>query len=176
MAQIEKRWRREGRTDAYRELEHPADLFLEIYGGNPPELLENALFAFYDHVAEIQGFDTRRELTLRVREPSLGGALRSLMSEALYFFDTERFVAVGGEVEIEPAAASTGERSAPASWTAAVDPIAASDWQVVARLWGENADRDRHILLSEVKAVTYHRLAVERAADGGWRATVLLDV
>ena len=48
--------------------------------------------------------------------------------------------------------------------------------QVTARLDGETLDRERHTLLSEVKAVTYHQLTVERVPEGGWRASVLFDV
>ena len=65
------------RAAAYAELEHPSDLFLEIHGRDLPDLFENALFAFYDQIARIEGFEARRELTLSVREPGLDEALRS---------------------------------------------------------------------------------------------------
>lgn len=48
--------------------------------------------------------------------------------------------------------------------------------QVRAELWGESLDRERHELLAEVKAVTYHRLQAEAHPAGSWRAAVLLDV
>ena len=48
--------------------------------------------------------------------------------------------------------------------------------KAVARLWGENATARRHTLATEIKAVTYHRLAVERRPDGTYLATVLFDV
>ena len=48
--------------------------------------------------------------------------------------------------------------------------------QVTAHLHGETIDKRRHTLLTEVKAVTYHRLTVDRTPEGGWRATVLFDV
>jgi len=47
---------------------------------------------------------------------------------------------------------------------------------VTAHLDGETLDRRRHTLLTEVKAVTYHQLAVETVPEGGWRATLLFDV
>ncbi len=53
---------------------------------------------------------------------------------------------------------------------------AAQDLRATARLWGESADRSRHALLAEVKAVTYHQLTASRTPEGGWRATVLFDV
>ncbi len=155
MAEPLERWDPLRRAEAYSELEHPSDLFLEIHGRDLPELFENGLFAFYDQVAQIEEVAARRELTLRVREPGLDEALRSLLAEALYRFDTEGFVAAGGEVTVE--------RLPPARWC------------LLARLWGDNADRERHTLLREVKAVTYHCLTVGESG-GGWKATVLLDI
>jgi SHS2 domain-containing protein len=171
MAENYKRWGPEHRASAYRELEHPTDLFLEIHGRDPRELIENALFAFYDQISELEGFEPRRELTLEASGGRLEDALRALLSEALFYFDTEGFVGVGGEVTVEDGIEGTGSRAASTSPVA----CAGSGWRLWARVWGENADRKRHTLHHEVKAVTYHRLAVERSADG-FTATVLLDL
>jgi SHS2 domain-containing protein len=46
---------------------------------------------------------------------------------------------------------------------------------LTARGWGEPLDANRHHLGSEVKAVTYHQLAVTQSADG-WSAQVILDI
>src|SRR5213083_2795062 len=45
------------------------------------------------------------------------------------------------------------------------------------RAWGagERVDRGRHRLYTEVKGVTYHRLALRETA-GGWWARIILDV
>lgn len=40
---------------------------------------------------------------------------------------------------------------------------------------GERMDPARHVILRQVKAVTYHALAV-REENGGWRASVVLDL
>ena len=53
------------------------------------------LFALYDQIAEIEGFEPRRAQTLEAGGAGLDEALRSLLSEALYRFDTEGFVARG---------------------------------------------------------------------------------
>jgi SHS2 domain-containing protein len=150
-------WKSRDPAGVYAELEHPADLFLEIAGDDLPALFENALFALYDQVAVLAGFEPRSNLTIVVREPSAADALRALLVEALYRLETERFVAVEAEVTVQ-AAAGVG------------------DLTVTARLWGEKADKLRHILMTEVKAVTYHQLTAARTSDGDWRATVLFDV
>jgi ATP-dependent Lon protease len=140
----------------YAELDHPADLFLEIWGLDLPRLFENALFALYDHLAELEGFKESEQVTVEAEAPTLPEALRTLLSEALYRFSTDGFVAAKAEVTVDTQDSGT--------------------IRATARLSGERADRMRHTLLTEVKAVTYHQLSVEPTPEGGWRATVLLDV
>ncbi len=48
-------------------------------------------------------------------------------------------------------------------------------WIVDGTVEGEAIDPSRHRLSADVKAVTLHRLDVRRV-DGGWEATVVLDV
>lgn len=155
MMESYERWVAARRLEAYTELQHPSDLFLEIRGQDVPVLVENALFALYDNIAEIEGFEPRRLLALETGGASLDEALRALLAEALYRFETEGFVAADGEVTV------SGEPEGP--------------WTLCACLWGEDADKGRHALLREIKAVTYHQLSVTRT-DTGWRATVLLDL
>lgn len=155
-ADNEERWDRGGRDLAYAELDHPADILLEVYGDDLPALLENALFALYDQVAELEGFRLTNRRHLRVHGEDPPEVLRALLSEALYLFESEGFVAAAGSVETE---------EQPDGWI-----------EARADLSGEKLDRERHRVFAEVKAVTYHKLSAERLPDGRWRATVLLDV
>ena len=127
---------------AYAELEHPADLFLEIRGRDLHDLFENALFALYAQVADLEGFEPRQAQTLEVTGAGLDEALRTLLSEALYRFETGR---LRGSRH-----ARSGGRAASAETSAL-----ASD---SARLWGETATERGTLCSAEVKAVTYHRL------------------
>ncbi len=43
------------------------------------------------------------------------------------------------------------------------------------KLTGEQFDRRRHLMLTELKAVTYHQLNVERA-DSVWKARIVFDI
>jgi SHS2 domain-containing protein len=81
MPEEPKRWDAQRRARAYTELEHPSDLFLEIYGQDPADLLESGLMAFYDHIAEPDGFEPRRQLTLEARGAALDDTLRALLAE-----------------------------------------------------------------------------------------------
>ena len=50
-----------------------------------------------------------------------------------------------------------------------------TDMGLSAEVWGEAVDRARHMIVSHVKAVTYHQLYVGRTASG-WEARVVVDV
>ena len=156
MVKARKNWAPRDRDEAYAELDHPADLFLEVRGGDLPTLFANALFALYDQLAGLDGFEARCEWTVTVQAPCLAEALRALLAEALYRFETRRSCRDRSRGD------STNDRD--------------EDVHAVAELHGDKVDRRHHMLLTEVKAVTYHRLAVDAAPGGGWRATVLLDV
>ena len=151
-----ERWDLTGRSRAYAELDHPADIFIEVYGRDLPQLFENGLFAFYDQIAAIDGFDTAVKRTISAKEATPADTFRALLSEALYKFESERFVAAVATVQ--------------------VNTLSGGQVEAIAHLGGEIADRERHVLCAEVKAITYHQLTVEQMPDGGWQATVLFDV
>ena len=75
------------------------------------------------------------------------------------------------DVDLETAAAGNDTAGSGSGADAAT-----ADVGVSARLRGEDADKRRHTLLTEIKAVTFHRLSAAQAPDGTWRATVLLDI
>jgi len=173
MRQAPVSWASRPREGVYEELEHPADLFLLISGSDLPTLFENALFALYDQMVVLSGFEARREIVIDAREASLAEALRALLVEALYRFAVDGFVAVGAEVDVDLETAAAGNDTAGSGSGA---DAATADVGVSARLRGEDADKRRHTLLTEIKAVTFHRLSAAQAPDGTWRATVLLDI
>jgi SHS2 domain-containing protein len=140
----------------YAALDHPADLFLEIRGPDVPSLFSNALFALYDQMAALDGFQRREHMAIEAEGADLAETLRALLAEALYHFADKGFVATESTVAIEETENGTV--------------------RAIARLHGERLDRLRHTLLSEVKAVTYHRLSAGPTPGGDWRATVLLDI
>ncbi|QJX00473.1 archease [Frigoriglobus tundricola] len=53
--------------------------------------------------------------------------------------------------------------------------VKVGDSGLMASLWGETYDPERHALAHEVKAITYHELKVVEHA-GGWLAEVIVDI
>jgi SHS2 domain-containing protein len=56
-----------------------------------------------------------------------------------------------------------------------VEATHADETSITAKLLGQPYDPARHQIHTEVKAVTYHLLKIEKTHDG-WRGTVILDL
>ena len=143
-------------SGVFTELDHAADLFLEVHGRDLDGLFENALYAFYSEAVDLGLVTGREKSTIRIREGSLDAALRSLLAEALYRLDADSFAAASARVKVLRENGDT--------------------IRVTATLWGGSLVETSGARLTEIKAVTYHRLAVSQIPGGGWKATVLFDV
>jgi SHS2 domain-containing protein len=149
-------WAARDMSGAYEEREHAADLWLMVYGNGLPVLFEHALYALYSHLVDIAEVLPLRSWQLNTSGADAAEAVRAMLAEALYRFDAESLIGATARVEVR---AETG-----------------SGLEVKATAWGETFDPERHSALCEIKAVTYHQLAVEQDMEHGWRASILLDV
>jgi SHS2 domain-containing protein len=136
----------------YREHEHAADIFVEVRGRDLAELYEHGLYALYANLAELGGVRAAAQVSLTAQGADPAETLRALLGEALYQFENTGFLAGSAKVE------------------------EAQPQSVRALLEGETLDRTRHVLLGEIKAVTYHQLWAGQGADGVWAAKFILDV
>ncbi len=101
--------------------------------------------------AELQ---PRERRVVHVENDVLDMALLNFLEELVYYKDAEGlFLRVTGVQVVQ----SDGR------------------WVVDSTVEGEAIDPSRHRLSADVKAVTVHRLGVRRV-NGGWEATVVLDV
>ena len=96
----------------------------------------------------------REQRVIRVENAALDLALLNFLEELVYHKDTEQLLLRIDHVHVEPQA---------------------DRWVVDATARGEPIDPTRHELSADVKAVTLHRLNVQRT-DGEWQATVVLDI
>jgi len=144
-------------TPPYRYLEEiaTADVAFEAWGATPEETFLAAADATLNTMVEEIGTVApleRRVFSLAAE--SLDLLLFELLQELVYHKDAERLLLRVRDLRIE----ETG-----------------SGYRLHANAIGETIDRGRHPLLADVKAVTLHRLSVEKTPSG-WRAVVVLDV
>jgi len=140
----------------FRSFDHTADVGIEVRGESLPDLLETAAQAVFSLAIEDGPTAVEVEQEIGV-EP--GPGLQSLedvfvawLQELLFRFDTE------GLVPLEFHFAKAGPR------------------RIRARVGFGRFDPKRHRAATEVKAVTYHELAVREEAGGAWSARFILDV
>ena len=144
-------------TSRYRYLEGiaTADVAFEARGATAEETFLAAADATLNTMVEEIGTVApveRRVFSLAA--DSLDLLLFELLQELVYRKDAERLLLRVRDLRIEEAG---------------------SGYRLDADTTGETIDSRRHSLLADVKAVTLHRLVVERTPDG-WRAVVVLDV
>ncbi|MDX1622798.1 MAG: archease [Gemmatimonadota bacterium] len=139
---------------SYEEIDHTADLGLDLRGPDPAAVLEAARRGLLRVLmGEEPDGEPEEERRVELSEPTRPDLLKAWCEWIYRLLEEERFVALGSEFEsTEP------ERFR-------------------ARLEGVVLPADRVASASELKAVTYHQLSFEREEEGGgWRARVIFDV
>jgi SHS2 domain-containing protein len=129
-------------------IEHEADMGLEIYGKNLAELFMHAGAALFSLITDPETIEARftRKITMDNEE----GALVVFLNELLYLWDTERFL--------------------PCTFTVLEK---AGRFDIV--MSGEAFDPGKHPVYKEIKAVTYHKFAIQQE-NNLLKATIFLDI
>jgi SHS2 domain-containing protein len=136
---------------AFREIEHTADLGIEVDGVDLPALFACAGEALFGLIADSATIEERESITLSAVGDGPEELLHAWLRELLAQFNISGFVAKRCEVR-----SITNDR---------VDGI----------IMGEKLDLARHGFRTEIKGVTYHDFKVWQE-DGEWRARVIFDV
>jgi Uncharacterized conserved protein len=142
----------------YKFFDHTADIGVEISGRTKKELFANAASALFDVLIENNDKKSKTakrvkkfQKTLTVDGADVEDLLINYLRELLYQFNGEKFITVRCEI------------------------IQFSNKELQARLTGESFNSKKHLIKTEIKAVTYSGLTVERVKSG-WRARVIFDV
>ncbi len=139
------------RVKPFRVLEHKADVGFEAFGRTREELFTNAAAALTDLMVDLDSIQAREKIGIRAEGSEASGLLVNWLAEILYLWDAEHWLFRSFEM------------------------ARLSDQVAEAEASGEKFDPRRHAVKMQVKAITYHQLALE-PARGGWRAQVYVDV
>jgi SHS2 domain-containing protein len=135
----------------YREIEHTADLGVEITAADLPALFASAGEALYALIADPATIENREAIKISATGANPEDLLHTWLCELLALFNVEGFVGKRCEITY------------------------ISDGQVQGRVSGEKLDLKRHAFHTEIKGVTYHDFKVWQDA-GTWHARVIFDV
>lgn len=137
----------------YKYFDHTADIGVEVTGRTRKELFVNTAEALFDVMIENKADRgaARRQKKIFIEGTDVSDLLINFLREILYLFNGEKFVT--GSCEI----------------------IKFTNKELQARLPGELFDSKKHLIKTEIKAVTYSGLKVERVKVG-WKARIIFDV
>jgi len=137
----------------YKFFDHTADIGVEVYGRTRKELFMNTAGALFDVMIEHKAgrATAKRQKKITVEGTDVADLLINYLRELLYLFNGEKFIT--GSCEI----------------------IKFSNKELTARLTGELFNSKKHVIKTEIKAVTYSGAQVEKF-KAGWRARIIFDV
>jgi SHS2 domain-containing protein len=135
----------------YEFFNHTADVGIRVFGNSLAELFENAGFALFDIITDISRVREGETRCITISRDSIDELLVEWLSRLLYLNATELLLCSKFHIREIAEQSLTG------------------------KAWGEIFQDHRHVIKTEIKAVTYHGLRVYQD-KGLWKATVVLDV
>ncbi|MCC6964518.1 MAG: archease [candidate division Zixibacteria bacterium] len=129
-----------------------ADAAFEAYGASLGELFANAAAAMFNVMAPLESIQPLQSRELTVMADGIEELLFSWLAELVYLKDIHSELYSDFEVAVDPAS-----------------------FTVSATVRGDSLDNLRSQTHTDVKAVTYHRLAITQTAEG-FTATAVLDL
>ncbi len=143
--------KRFGCMTGYRIIDHTGDMGIKVRGKTLPELFQNAALAFFDILIKGSEPQTPLEEQISVSANDAEQLLVNWLGEFLYLYDTKRLIFHKFEIkEFE-------------------------DDRIYAVARGEILDPKRHRVKTEIKAVTYHGLKIEKKR-GVYSTIIIFDI
>jgi SHS2 domain-containing protein len=124
---------------SYEYFEATADIGLKAYGNDIEEAFENAGLAIFNIISDTSGIEPVNEITFEVTSEDEVSLLYDYLEELLFFHEVEFMLFSEFHVEID------------------------EDFRLKAAIRGEAIDWDRHERKTEIKAITFHEMKVEKS-------------
>ena len=135
----------------YEQFPHTADIGIRVFGKDLKELFENAAFALFDTLADLEGLKPSIDEAVKVEGDTPEDLLVAWLDELLYIFYTKDIIF--SEFRIEEL----------------------SDKKLTARASGKSVSSNRNRLKTEIKAATYSGLKIDKS-NNGYKVEIILDV
>jgi SHS2 domain-containing protein len=136
---------------AYELMDHTADFGIHVFGDDEKSLFQNAAMAMMDQLVETAGLLPRKERQITIQGNDWPDLMVNWLREILY-------LCVGEELFVQ---------------SIQIESIAETG--LTGHVWIDPFSTERHTLISEIKAVTYHGVQVFDAGSR-WEAKVIFDM
>jgi len=128
-----------------------ADKGIRAWGADRKSVFRQAALGLWSLMVDPVTVERRSMVPVAVEAEDQEALLVAWLNELLYLYEAKGFI--GGDCAAQ----------------------SLTETRLVAEVRGEGVERTRHVILSHVKAVTYHRLHIGPTA-AGWEARVVVDV
>jgi SHS2 domain-containing protein len=124
---------------SYEYFEATADIGLKAYGNDIEEAFENAGLAIFNIISDTSDIEPKNEIRFEVTSEDEVSLLYDYLEELLFFHEVEFMLFSEFHVEID------------------------EGFRLKAAIRGEAIDWDRHERKTEIKAITFHEMRVEKS-------------
>ena len=122
----------------YEYFEATADIGLKAYGNDMEEAFENAGMAIFNIISDTSGITPERKIEFEVTSEDDVSLLYDFLEELLFYHETEFMLFSQFDVKID------------------------ENFHLKAKIMGEEIDWERHERKTEIKAITFHKMAVKK--------------
>ena len=135
----------------YRLIDHTADFGMQVFGSDSQELFSNAALALFDVITEMDVLKGRNSCNITASGEDWPDLMINWLREVLYLWN-------GKEMLVK-----------------SVQILSLSENNISAKIYFDAYKSDRHIIKTEIKAVTYHQIQV-KSSPSGWKAQIIFDI
>ncbi len=127
-----------------------ADVAIEVWAETIEDLFQDSALAVSEVMVDTKTVEQKIEIEVSINSISVEMLLYDFLSEIVYLKDAKSLLFSRFDVKI-------------------------NELDLMAKLWGEKIDREKHHLRTDVKAVTLYRFEVKKE-NGIWKAEFVLDI
>lgn len=136
----------------FEYIEHTADAGILVRGDSLQSLFTNAAQGLFEMIAVVETVDEIETIDVNVKSESVEMLLVTWLDELVFRHETEELFFKRVEIS------------------------SISETELSAKVYGESTNYDKHVVYTEIKAVTYHQLYVRQEPDGNWEVQVIFDL
>lgn len=138
-------------SSKYILIDHTADIGIDVFGDTLQELFANAAFALFDIITDLSKVKEEVKYELEITGIDKEQLLVHWLSELLYLHEVKNLLFKGFYL------------------------TDIKDNRLEATACGEALNESKHVINTEIKAVTYHDMSIIREGHQ-WRARVIFDL
>lgn len=146
----------------YEIIDHTADLGIKVFGKDAKQLFANAGRALTEIITDTTMVNENITKEIVVDGADLEQLMVNWLHEVLYHFEVGALILKRFDIlEI--------------TMNKLEDSPSSSNYSIKALGYGETFDINKHVVLTEIKAVTYHQIEVKKI-DKEWQARIIFDL